>query len=92
MLICSRTQDWPACVKLHAADHTKFKFQFSAGCVTELTIVRTIRYGGLTSGRRPVVKIIAESLLKHDEKHVVPTPLNVGKGRKKSTIRCVRPV
>jgi hypothetical protein len=28
---------------------------------------------GLTSGRRPVVKIIVESL-SHDEKHVVPTP------------------
>jgi hypothetical protein len=32
--------------------------------------------GGLTSGRRPVVKIIAESLSQHDEKHVVPTPLS----------------
>jgi hypothetical protein len=39
--------------------------------------------GGLTSGRRPVVKIIAESLSQNDEKHVVPTPLSVGKGRKK---------
>jgi hypothetical protein len=38
---------------------------------------------GLTSGRRPVVKIIAESLSQHDEKLVVPTPLSVGKGRKK---------
>jgi hypothetical protein len=28
------------------------------------------------SGRRPVVKIIAESLSQHDEKHVVPTPLS----------------
>jgi hypothetical protein len=37
----------------------------------------------LTSGRRPFVKIIAESLSQHDEKHVVPTPLSVGKGRKK---------
>jgi hypothetical protein len=37
----------------------------------------------LTSGRRPVEKIIAESLSQHDEKHVVPTPLIVGKGRKK---------
>jgi hypothetical protein len=35
---------------------------------------------GLTSGRRPVVKIIAESLSQHDEKHVVPTPLSVRKG------------
>jgi hypothetical protein len=25
-------------------------------------------------------KIIAESLSQHDEKHVVPTPLSVGKG------------
>jgi hypothetical protein len=30
--------------------------------------------------RRPVVKIIAESLSQHDEKHVVPTPISVGKG------------
>jgi hypothetical protein len=30
----------------------------------------------LTSGRRPVVKIIAESLSQHDEKHVVLTPLS----------------
>jgi hypothetical protein len=30
----------------------------------------------LTSGRRPVVKIISESLSQHDEKHVVPTPLS----------------
>jgi hypothetical protein len=39
----------------------------------------------LTSGRRPVVKIIAESLSQHDEKHVVPTPLSgirVGKRRR----------
>jgi hypothetical protein len=28
------------------------------------------------SGRRLVVKIIAESLSQHDEKHVVPTPLS----------------
>jgi hypothetical protein len=28
------------------------------------------------SGRRPVVKIIAESLSQHDEKHAVPTPLS----------------
>jgi hypothetical protein len=32
--------------------------------------------GGLTSGRRPVVKIIAESLSQHDEKYVVPTQLS----------------
>jgi hypothetical protein len=31
--------------------------------------------GGLTSGRRTVVKIIAESLSQHDAKYVVPTPL-----------------
>jgi hypothetical protein len=34
---------------------------------------------------RPVVKIIAESLSQHDEKHVVPTPLSgirVGRRRK----------
>jgi hypothetical protein len=28
------------------------------------------------SGRRPVVQIIAESLSRRDEKHVVPTPLS----------------
>jgi hypothetical protein len=28
----------------------------------------------LTSGRRPVVKINAESLSQHDEKYVVSTP------------------
>jgi hypothetical protein len=27
-------------------------------------------------GRQPAVKIIAESLSQHDEKHVVPTPLS----------------
>jgi hypothetical protein len=40
--------------------------------------------GGLTSGRRPVVKIIAESLSQHDEKYVIPTPrsgIRVGKRR-----------
>jgi hypothetical protein len=26
--------------------------------------------------KRPVVKVIAESLSQHDEKHVVPTPLS----------------
>jgi hypothetical protein len=31
---------------------------------------------GLTLGRRPVVKIIAESLSQHDEKHAVPAPLS----------------
>jgi hypothetical protein len=37
---------------------------------------RSVQFqGGLTSGR-PVVKIIAESLSQHDEKHVVPTPLS----------------
>jgi hypothetical protein len=30
----------------------------------------------LTSGRRPGVKKVAESLSQHDEKHVVPTPLS----------------
>jgi hypothetical protein len=52
---------------------------------TVLTNPRTRSQGGLTSGRQPVVKIIAESLSQHDEKHVVPTPLSVGKGRKKKT-------
>jgi hypothetical protein len=31
---------------------------------------------GLTSGRRPVVKINVESLSQHDEEHVVPTLLS----------------
>jgi hypothetical protein len=50
----------------------------------DLTTMPIIFQGGLTSGRRPVVKIIDESLSQHDEKHVVPTPLSgirVGKGR-----------
>jgi hypothetical protein len=42
--------------------------------------------GGLTSGRRPVVKIIAESLSQHDEKHVVPTPLSGIRGGRKDTV------
>jgi hypothetical protein len=36
--------------------------------------------GRLTSGRRPVVKIIAESLPQYDEKHIVPTPFSMEKG------------
>jgi hypothetical protein len=43
----------------------------------------------LQSGRRPVVKLIAESLSQHDEEHVVPTPLSgirVGGRRRKSLI------
>jgi hypothetical protein len=39
----------------------------------------------MVSGRRPVVKIIPESLSKHDEKYAVPTPLSgirVGKRKK----------
>jgi hypothetical protein len=38
-------------------------------------VVRIQFQGELTAGRRPVVKIIAESLSQHDEKHV-PTPLS----------------
>jgi hypothetical protein len=37
---------------------------------------RRVSQGGLTSGRRPVIKTIAESLSQHDEKHVVPTLLS----------------
>jgi hypothetical protein len=44
--------------------------------------VETVQ-GGLTSGRRPVVKIIAEPLSQHNEKHVVPTHLRV-ESRKKN--------
>jgi hypothetical protein len=40
----------------------------------------------LTSGRRPVVKIIAESLSQHDEKHVVPTPFSVRKVGRRSRL------
>jgi hypothetical protein len=43
--------------------------------------------GGLTSGRQPVVKTIAESLSQDDEKYVVPTPhsgTRVGKRIKRS--------
>jgi hypothetical protein len=42
MRIRYRTQIWPACVKFHVADHTQFKFLFSAGCVTVYTIISTI--------------------------------------------------
>jgi hypothetical protein len=42
--------------------------------------------GGLTSGRRPVVKIIAESLSQHDKEHVVPTPLSGIRVGKKNRI------
>jgi hypothetical protein len=38
------------------------------------------------SDRQPVVKIIAESLSQHDEKHVVLTPFSVEKGRKKKSV------
>jgi hypothetical protein len=42
----------------------------------------------LTSGRRPVVKIIAESLSQHDEKQVVPTPLSgIRVGRKRTALK-----
>jgi hypothetical protein len=43
MRICTRKRDWPACVKFHAVDYTHFKFQFSAGCVTEFTTVSAMR-------------------------------------------------
>jgi hypothetical protein len=48
----------------------------------------------LTSGRRPFVKIIAESLFnsQHDEKHVVPTLLSgirVG-GRRCPEVDCLK--
>jgi hypothetical protein len=33
--------------------------------------------------RQPVIKINAESLSQHDEKHVVPTPLSGIRGKKK---------
>jgi hypothetical protein len=37
----------------------------------------------LTSGWRPVIKIIAESVSQYDEKHVVPTPLSGIRVRKR---------
>jgi hypothetical protein len=42
------------------------------------------------SGRRIVIKIIAESLSRHDETHVVPTPLSgirVGKRKKRPVLQ-----
>jgi hypothetical protein len=45
--------------------------------------IRPYSQGWLTSGSRPVVKVNEESLSQHDEKDIVPTPLTVGKGRKK---------
>jgi hypothetical protein len=41
--IRSRTRDWPAYVKCHAADDNSFEFLFSTGCEAVLTIVTTIR-------------------------------------------------
>jgi hypothetical protein len=42
----------------------------------------------LTSGRRPVVKIIAESLSQHNEKHVVSIPLSrIRVGERKELLR-----
>jgi hypothetical protein len=50
------------------------------GWVTKIYYLELLRASestlGLTSGMRPVVKVIAESLSQHDEKHVVPTPLS----------------
>jgi hypothetical protein len=37
---------------------------------------------------RPVVKVIAESLSQHDEKHVVTTPLSVGKSVGRRRCHC----
>jgi hypothetical protein len=46
--------------------------------------VKLLVPAAFASGRRPVVKIIAESLSKHDEKPVLPTPLNgIGVGKKR---------
>jgi hypothetical protein len=47
----------------------------------------------LTSGRRPVVKIIAKSSSQHDEKHVVSAPLSgirIGR-RRRMLINCREP-
>jgi hypothetical protein len=42
------------------------------------------------SGRRLVVKIIAESLSQHDEKHVVPTPLSgIRAGERTCMCKCI---
>jgi hypothetical protein len=48
---------------------------------------------GLTSGRRPVVKIIAKSVSQHDKKYVVPTSLSgirVGRRKRRRSKREVR--
>jgi hypothetical protein len=46
------------------------------GCVAVVSTHSSFKVSfKLTSGRLPDVKIVAESLSQHDEKHVVPTPL-----------------
>jgi hypothetical protein len=42
----------------------------------------------LTSGRRLVVKIIAEFISQHDERHVAPTPLSEIRVRKRTVMDC----
>jgi hypothetical protein len=61
---------------------SKFIFWSSSGGILSrwfrlhLQSLHPLRFqAGLTSGRRPVVKIIAKSLSQHDKKYVVPTPL-----------------
>jgi hypothetical protein len=57
----------------------------------EFAVVSThssFKEGGRQAGRRLVIKIIAESLSRHDEKHVVPTPLSgIKVGRRVLTLR-----
>jgi hypothetical protein len=61
----------PPCFERHVKLNS-----FSTNVSAALAVIRTQFQGGLTSGRRPVVKIVAESLSQHDERHVVPTPLS----------------
>jgi hypothetical protein len=53
---------------------------------TAFAVVSIQFQGELTSGRRLVEKINAESLLQHDEKHIVPTPLRGIRVRKRRLI------
>jgi hypothetical protein len=45
-------------------------------------IVTPYSQGTVKSDRQQLIKIIVESLSQHDEKHVVPTPINAIKVRK----------
>jgi hypothetical protein len=65
-------------IYLNSIKYFVFNFDFiideCTDCASEGALSR------LVPSRRPVVKINAESLSQHDEKHVVPTLLSVRKG------------